>query len=62
MARHIVEHSAENDVDLIVMSGQGLFRLSRWVRGKVAEKVLSGATCSTLVVRVRPDREEGLGG
>jgi nucleotide-binding universal stress UspA family protein len=61
VARQIVDHAAENEIDLIVMSSHGLSGVSRWVRGSVAEKVLSGATCSTLVVRVRPGREEGLG-
>jgi nucleotide-binding universal stress UspA family protein len=59
VARQIVDHAAENDVDLIVMSSHGLSGVSRWVRGSVAEKVLSGATCSTLVVRVQPDLQEG---
>ena len=57
----IVDHAEEAQVDLIVMSSHGFSGVSRWVRGSVAEKVLAGGTCSTLVVRVWPDREEGLG-
>jgi nucleotide-binding universal stress UspA family protein len=59
VARQIVDHAAKNGVDLIVMCSHGLSEVSRWVRGSVAEKVLSGATCSTLVVGVRPNREAG---
>jgi nucleotide-binding universal stress UspA family protein len=62
VARQIVDRAADNRVDLIVMSSHGLSGVSRWVRGSVAEKVLAGATCSILAVRVRPDGEEGLGG
>jgi nucleotide-binding universal stress UspA family protein len=53
VARQIVDHASENSVDLIVMSSHGVSGVSRWVRGSVAEKVLSGATCSILVVRVQ---------
>jgi nucleotide-binding universal stress UspA family protein len=61
VARHLVDHAAENDVDLIVTSTHGLSGMSRWVRGSVAEKVLSGTSCTIPVVRVRLDGVKGLG-
>lgn len=53
VARQIVDYATQSGVDLIVMSSHGRSRISRWVRGSIAEKVLSGATCSILVVSVR---------
>jgi nucleotide-binding universal stress UspA family protein len=61
VAREIVDHAEEAQVDRIVMSSHGFSGVSRWVRGSVAEKVLAGAAYSTLVVCAWPDREEGLG-
>lgn len=44
------------DVDLIVIASHGRRGLSRWLLGSVAERVIRGAHCSTLVVRSRePD-------
>ncbi len=47
----IIDYAQQNGADLIVMSSHGRSGISRWVYGSVAEKVLRGATCATLVVR-----------
>lgn len=47
----IVDSAAELNVDLIVMSPHGYSGLTRWVLGKVAEKVLRSAPCPVLLVR-----------
>jgi nucleotide-binding universal stress UspA family protein len=54
VARQILDYSAAHDVDLIVMSSHGYTGVRRWARGSVAEKVLSGSCCATLVVRCLP--------
>lgn len=51
VAESIIDCAHEHDVDLIVMSSHGRSGISRWVYGSVAEKVLRGAGCATLVVR-----------
>jgi nucleotide-binding universal stress UspA family protein len=51
VARQILDYSAAHDVDLIVMSSHGYTGVRRWARGSVAEKVLDGCCCATLVVR-----------
>jgi nucleotide-binding universal stress UspA family protein len=51
VARQILDYSAVHDVDLIVMSSHGYTGVRRWARGSVAEKVLNGCCCATLVVR-----------
>lgn len=53
IARQILDFAAENDVDLIVLSSHGRTGVERWIHGNVAQKVLTGCTCSTLVVRGR---------
>ena len=55
VARQIVDYCAVHEVDLIVMSSHGYTGVRRWVRGSVAEKVLDGCTCATLVVRCLTD-------
>jgi nucleotide-binding universal stress UspA family protein len=51
VARQIVDYAHGNDVDLVVMSSHGRTGVDRWVHGSVAEKVLTGCHCATLVVR-----------
>ncbi len=51
VAETLIEYACEQDVDLIVMSTHGRSGLSRWVYGSVADKVLRGAHCPTLIVR-----------
>jgi nucleotide-binding universal stress UspA family protein len=51
VARQIVDYCTAHEVDLIVMSSHGYTGVRRWARGSVAEKVLNGCTCATLVVR-----------
>jgi nucleotide-binding universal stress UspA family protein len=58
IARQILSYAANQQVDLIVMSSHGRTGVNRWVHGSVAEKVLTGCTCSTLVVRCkRPEQQ-----
>jgi nucleotide-binding universal stress UspA family protein len=51
IARQILDFAAEHDVDLIVLSSHGRTGVGRWIHGNVAQKVLTGCTCSTLIVR-----------
>jgi nucleotide-binding universal stress UspA family protein len=56
IARQILDFAAQRDVDLIVLSSHGRTGVDRWIHGNVAQKVLTGCTCSTLVVRGHPHR------
>jgi nucleotide-binding universal stress UspA family protein len=47
----IIERAAQHDIDLIVMSSHGRSGISRWMYGSVAEKVLRGTRCATLIIR-----------
>jgi nucleotide-binding universal stress UspA family protein len=51
VARQIVDFATASGVDLIVMTSHGRTGVRRWVYGSVAEKVLHGFPCSTLIVR-----------
>ena len=53
IARQILDFAAQHDVDLIVLSSHGRTGVGRWIHGNVAQKVLTGCTCSTLIVRGR---------
>lgn len=46
----IIDYAAHQDVDLIVISSHGRSGIHRWIHGSVAEKVLRGATCATLII------------
>lgn len=47
----IIDFANEQQIDLIAMSSHGRSGISRWVYGSVAEKVMRGATCATLIMR-----------
>ncbi len=51
VAEAIFEYAAERGIDLIIMSSHGRTGLQRWVYGSVAEKVLRGACCATMIIR-----------
>ncbi|HRN69155.1 MAG TPA: universal stress protein [Promineifilum sp.] len=51
VADRIVTYADTNQIDLIVISSHGRSGLGRWLHGSVAEKVLRGATCATLIMR-----------
>jgi nucleotide-binding universal stress UspA family protein len=53
IARQILDYAAEQDVDLIVLSSHGRTGVDRFIHGNVAQKILTGCTCSTLIVRGR---------
>ena len=53
IARQILDFAAEQGVDLIVLSSHGRTGIDRFIHGNVAHKVLTGCSCSTLVVRGR---------
>jgi nucleotide-binding universal stress UspA family protein len=53
VARQILNYAASKRVDLIVISSHGRTGVDRWIHGSVAQKVLTGCACSTLVVRGR---------
>jgi nucleotide-binding universal stress UspA family protein len=51
-ADEILACAAESEADLISMTAHGLSGVSRWVYGNVAGKVLQGAHCPILLVRL----------
>jgi nucleotide-binding universal stress UspA family protein len=51
VADTIVSYAEANHVDLIVISSHGRSGIGRWLHGSVAEKVLRGADCATLIIR-----------
>ncbi len=58
-ADRILDYSAENDIDLIVMATHGRSGLTRWWMGSVAEKVISQSTTPVLLVpSKRPKKTE----
>jgi nucleotide-binding universal stress UspA family protein len=56
-ARQIVAYSRDAGIDLIVMGTHGRTGLERMLMGSVAEKVMRGATCSVLVVKLPGERQ-----
>jgi nucleotide-binding universal stress UspA family protein len=62
-AEEIINYAAEASIDLIVMGTHGRTGLERLLMGSVAEKVLRGAPCSVLVVklqkRAKAEEEKG---
>jgi nucleotide-binding universal stress UspA family protein len=52
-ADEILAYAEEIEAGLIAMCTHGRSGLSRWVFGSVAEKVLRGASCPVLLVRVQ---------
>ena len=55
VADAIVSYADAQHVDLIVMSSHGRSGIGRWLHGSVAEKVLRGANCATVIIRGRPE-------
>lgn len=51
VADAIVSFADAQNVDLIVISSHGRSGIGRWLHGSVAEKVLRGANCATLIIR-----------
>jgi nucleotide-binding universal stress UspA family protein len=50
VARQILDFAAASGVDLVVMSSHGRTGVRRWMYGSVAEKILNGCSCSTLII------------
>ena len=53
-AEEILGYADEVTANLIAMCTHGRSGISRWVYGSVADKVLRGAKCPVLLVRVQP--------
>jgi nucleotide-binding universal stress UspA family protein len=53
-AEEILSYADKVGADLIAMCTHGRSGLGRWVYGSVADKVLRGAKCPVLLVRVQP--------
>lgn len=51
VAATIVDYTAEQQIEMIVMSSHGRTGLQRWVYGSVAEMVLRSACCATMIIR-----------
>ncbi len=47
----IINYAEQQKIDLIVISSHGRSGIGRWLHGSVAEKVLRGADCATLIMR-----------
>jgi nucleotide-binding universal stress UspA family protein len=58
VARGILDHAADRDVDLLVMGTQGRTGLDRFVLGSVAERVLRSSPAPVLTVRASTPVEE----
>lgn len=56
-ARQIVSYGRDAGMDLIVMGTHGRSGLERMLMGSVAEKVMRGASCSVLVVKLPGERQ-----
>jgi nucleotide-binding universal stress UspA family protein len=50
-AEKILDFTAEKEIDLIIMATHGRSGITRWWMGSVAEKVISEATASVLLIR-----------
>jgi nucleotide-binding universal stress UspA family protein len=50
-AESIIDIADSQHVDLIVMCSHGRSGFERWIFGSVAEKVLRGTNCVTLVIQ-----------
>jgi len=50
-AETIIDFADEHTVDLIVLSSLGSSGIQMWMFGSVAERVMNGAHCATMVVR-----------
>jgi len=58
VARQILDYCASQGVDLIVFSSHGYSGVRRWAHGAIADKLLNGACCATLMVRCLSDATE----
>jgi nucleotide-binding universal stress UspA family protein len=57
----IIDHAKRLNAGLIVMSSHGRSGIGRWVHSSVAERVLCGVVCATLVIRKQESiQKEGL--
>jgi len=57
VARQILDFAVQGGVDLVVMSSHGRTGVQRWMYGSVAEKILHGCPCSTLIIHCWQDQE-----
>ena len=56
VAEAILEHAANEQADMIIMSTHGRGGVSRWVYGSVADRVLQASVCPILLIRVGGER------
>jgi nucleotide-binding universal stress UspA family protein len=59
IADSLIDYIKANDFDLILIASHGRSGLSRWVRGSVADKILSGSHIPVLMVRSPGTMSEG---
>ena len=57
----LIDYIKANDFDLIVIATHGRSGLSRWVRGSVADKILSASNVPVLMVRAPGSMKESVG-
>ncbi len=53
----IIDCAEDEKADLIVIASNGHSGLSRWLHGSVAEEVLHGTHCATLIIRGQGDSQ-----
>ena len=58
---NLIDYIRANDFDLILIATHGRSGLSRWVRGSVADKILSASHVPVLMVRVPGSMDQGKG-
>jgi len=51
VADRLAEYIENQDIDLVIMATHGRSGISRWVRGSIAERVLSSSRVPVLMVR-----------
>jgi nucleotide-binding universal stress UspA family protein len=51
IADRLIDYAEENDVDLILIATHGRSGISRWVRGSIADRILTGSRVPVFMVR-----------
>ena len=56
VAERLAEYIEKQDMDLVIIATHGRSGISRWVRGSIAERVLTASRCPVLLVRPESDK------
>ena len=58
VADAVIDYADSHQIDLIVLSSLGSSGFQMWVFGSVAERVMQGAHCATMVIRQEEAAQE----